>query len=72
LLKRPDEKWVTEKAYENPKFVEDIARDTGLMLCQWMKESNITGFDIKVTSEESIHQHNATAYFKAGHSPFQK
>lgn len=58
LLKRPDEKWVTERAYENPKFVEDLVRDIALRL---MEEPRIRSW--KVTSEnfESIHNHSAYA-----------
>ncbi len=58
LLKRPDEKWVTERAYDNPKFVEDLVRDIALRL---MKEPRIAQW--KVTSEnfESIHNHSAYA-----------
>ncbi len=58
LLKRPDEKYVTEKAYDNPKFVEDVARD---IYCDLDKDSNILSFDIDVESQESIHNHNAYA-----------
>jgi len=59
LLKRVDEKYVTEKAYENPKFVEDVSRDIAIAL----QETNlIRKFRIKVKNEESIHHHDATAY----------
>ena len=57
LLKREDEKWVTEKAYENPKFVEDIARDTALAL----DELGIEQYHIRSTADESIHHHEAEA-----------
>ncbi|WP_018963861.1 GTP cyclohydrolase FolE2 [Coprothermobacter platensis] len=56
LLKRPDEKYVTEKAYLNPKFVEDIAKDLFLKL-----DPLSPCFKIKVVSHESIHPHNAVA-----------
>ncbi|MEX2213173.1 MAG: GTP cyclohydrolase FolE2 [Phycisphaeraceae bacterium] len=58
VLKRPDEKFVTEEAYDNPKFVEDIVRDLALSL---NTEDRIAWY--KVTSEnfESIHNHNAYA-----------
>jgi len=56
LLKRPDEKYVTEKAYLNPKFVEDIAKDLFLKL-----DPLSPCFRIKVVSYESIHPHNAVA-----------
>jgi len=61
VLKRPDEKYVTEFSFKNPKFVEDVARDTALALD---KISNIKGYSVKVISFESIHAHNAVAYFK--------
>lgn len=55
-LKRPDEKWVTEKAYENPKFVEDIVRDLALSLDA---DKKITWYSISSENFESIHNHNA-------------
>lgn len=58
LLKREDEKYITEKAYEHPKFVEDVVRDIVLPL---EKESRITWFQVEVLSQESIHNHNAYA-----------
>jgi GTP cyclohydrolase IB len=58
VLKRPDEKFVTEKAYENPKFVEDIVRDLALAL---EKEPRVTWFSIDSENFESIHNHNAYA-----------
>ncbi len=58
VLKRPDEKWVTEKAYENPKFVEDIIRDLALGLD---REQRIVSYDISSENFESIHSHNAYA-----------
>jgi len=59
VLKRPDEKYVTEKGYENAKFVEDIARDIALAL---QKTNLLRWYKVKVESEESIHMHNAVAY----------
>ncbi len=59
LLKRPDEKYVTEKAYNNPKFVEDIARDVAYAL---QGINQLSWFKIKVENEESIHTHNAVCY----------
>ena len=59
VLKRPDEKYVTEKGYENAKFVEDIARDIALAL---QKTNLLKWYKVKVESEESIHAHNAVAY----------
>jgi len=58
LLKRPDEKYVTEKSYDNPKFVEDIARDIALAL---KKNVRISNFTVEAESIESIHNHNAFA-----------
>lgn len=59
LLKRSDEKYVTEKAYNNPKFVEDIVRDVAQML---IKDPNVTWFSVEAENFESIHNHNAYAY----------
>ncbi len=58
VLKRPDEKYVTERAYENPKFVEDIIRDLALAM---EKEPRITWYSIESENFESIHNHNAYA-----------
>ncbi|QTA38857.1 GTP cyclohydrolase I FolE2 [Thermosipho ferrireducens] len=58
LLKRPDEKYITETAYNNPKFVEDVARDIALKLSS---DERIKWFRIEVESYESIHAHNAYA-----------
>jgi GTP cyclohydrolase I len=58
VLKRPDEKWVTEQAYDNPKFVEDIIRDLALGL---NREDRIISYDISSENFESIHSHNAYA-----------
>ena len=58
LLKRVDEKHVTEKGYDNPKFVEDIVRDLAIAL---KKDGRITAFQISSENYESIHNHNAYA-----------
>jgi GTP cyclohydrolase I len=58
LLKRVDEKWVTERAYDNPKFVEDLVRDIALRL---MKEPRIAQWTVKSENFESIHNHSAYA-----------
>lgn len=58
LLKRPDEKFVTEAAYDNPKFVEDVARDAKIRMDQ---AEGIREFIIEVESCESIHNHSAYA-----------
>ncbi len=61
LLKRPDEKYVTEKAYDNPAFVEDIARNIALKL---QNDKRIERFSVSVENFESIHNHNAYAYIE--------
>lgn len=58
VLKRPDEKYVTEKAFENPKFVEDIIRDLAILL---NNDDRIVQYDISSENFESIHSHNAYA-----------
>jgi len=58
VLKRPDEKFVTEQAYDNPKFVEDIIRDLALAM---EKEPRIVWYSIQSENFESIHNHNAYA-----------
>ncbi len=58
VLKRPDERWVTEYAYDHPKFVEDIVRDLAVTLDD---EPRITWYSINSENFESIHSHNAYA-----------
>ncbi len=58
VLKRPDEKFVTEKAFENPKFVEDIVRDLAMSLDD---DDRIRWYSISSENYESIHSHNAYA-----------
>lgn len=58
ILKRPDEKYVTERAYDNPKFVEDLVRDIALSLNE---EKNIKSYTIEAENFESIHNHSAFA-----------
>ncbi|HWL28257.1 MAG TPA: GTP cyclohydrolase FolE2 [Burkholderiaceae bacterium] len=58
LLKREDEKYVTERAYDNPKFVEDLVRDVALALDG---DKRITGFTVEAENFESIHNHSAYA-----------
>lgn len=58
LLKRPDEKYVTEKAYANPRFAEDIVREITLML---KSDPRIGSFKIETLNQESIHAHDAYA-----------
>ena len=61
VLKREDEKYVTEKAYQNPKFVEDIVRDIASKLD---RDPNITWFAVESENFESIHNHNAYAFIE--------
>ncbi|MFT7228634.1 MAG: GTP cyclohydrolase I [Methylophilaceae bacterium] len=58
LLKRPDEKYVTEKAYDNPKFVEDMVRDVASAL---NAEKRIDAYIVESENFESIHNHSAYA-----------
>jgi GTP cyclohydrolase I len=58
LLKRPDEKYVTERAYDNPKFVEDMVRDVAVQL---NNDQRITGYIVESENFESIHNHSAYA-----------
>ncbi len=59
LLKRPDEKFVTEQAYRNPMFVEDVVRKVAVTA---LRHPDITWFSAGVESFESIHKHSAYAY----------
>ena len=58
MLKRADEKWVTERAYENPMFVEDLVRDVALHLAA---DPRIGRYSVEVENFESIHNHSAFA-----------
>lgn len=58
LLKRPDEKFVTERAYENPKFVEDLVRDVAARVGA---QSGIVRYRVEAENFESIHNHSAYA-----------
>jgi len=58
LLKRADERFVTERGYENPRFVEDVIRDVCLML---KRDPRVERFSVQTESLESIHQHDAFA-----------
>ncbi len=58
LLKRPDEKYVTERAYDNPKFVEDLVRDVALRL---EAEPSVSAYVVQSENFESIHNHSAYA-----------
>ena len=61
VLKRPDEKWVTEHAYDNPRFVEDMVREVAL---KFDEDARIDWYEIEVENQESIHAHNAYAYLE--------
>ena len=58
LLKRPDEKFVTERAYDNPKFVEDMVRD---IAAQLNEDERICAYTVESENFESIHNHSAYA-----------
>jgi GTP cyclohydrolase I len=58
MLKRADEKWITERAYENPKFVEDMVRDVALRL---NADPRVGRYTVDVENFESIHAHSAVA-----------
>ena len=58
LLKRPDEKYVTERAYDNPKFVEDMVRDVAGVLDA---DKRIDAYVVESENFESIHNHSAYA-----------
>lgn len=61
ILKRADEKFVTEKAFSNPMFVEDVVREVALKL---MEDKKIIWFSVEAENYESIHNHNAYAYIE--------
>jgi GTP cyclohydrolase IB len=58
ILKRPDEKYVTERAYDNPKFVEDMVRDVAMRL---NNEERVQAYVVESENFESIHNHSAYA-----------
>ena len=58
ILKRPDEKFVTERAYDNPKFVEDIVRDVAVRL---NRDERVLAYVVEAENFESIHNHSAYA-----------
>lgn len=58
LLKRPDEKYVTERAYDNPKFVEDMVRDIAMQL---NADDRVRAYKVESENFESIHNHSAYA-----------
>jgi len=58
ILKRPDEKYVTERAYDNPKFVEDMVRDVATRL---NRDARVAAYLVESENFESIHNHSAYA-----------
>ena len=66
LLKRPDEKMVTERAYDNPEFVEDMVRDIAAAL---NKDPRISGYIVESENFESIHNHSAYALIEKNMHP---
>ena len=58
ILKRPDEKFITERAYDNPKFVEDTVRDVAVAL---NKDKRVRAYVVEAENFESIHNHSAYA-----------
>lgn len=63
LLKRPDEKYVTERAYDNPKFVEDLVRDVAVEL---NRDPRVGVYAVEAENFESIHNHSAFARITSG------
>ena len=66
LLKRVDEKYVTEKAYENPMFVEDVVRNVAEQL---NRDENFSSYSIEAENYESIHNHSAYAFVEKNNAP---
>ena len=62
VLKRQDEKYVTEHAYDNPRFVEDVVREVYIALKEFEGGGKFSWFSVEAENEESIHAHNAYAY----------
>ena len=58
LLKRPDEKYVTERAYDRPRFVEDVVREAKILL---ERHPQVTSYKVEAINHESIHSHDAYA-----------
>jgi GTP cyclohydrolase I len=66
VLKRVDEKCVTERGFSNPKFVEDIVRDIARRM---LDDDNIIWFSVSAENFESIHNHSAYAHITSGPWP---
>ena len=69
LLKRPDEKFVTERAYENPVFVEDLVRNVAVR-CN--AHPQITWYKVEAENLESIHNHSAYALIEGGDAALKR
>jgi len=63
ILKRPDEKYVTEHAYDHPKFVEDMVRDVAMRMSA---DARVAGYVVEAENFESIHNHSAYARIEKG------
>ena len=66
IIKRPDEKFVTERAYDNPKFVEDLVRDVALQLNE---DARVRSYRVAAENFESIHNHSAYAQIECKSTP---
>lgn len=67
VLKRPDEKYVTETAYDRPRFVEDVVRECALKInAELVRKEKIQWYEVSSVNEESIHNHNAYARIEHG------
>jgi len=66
LLKREDEKQITERAFDNPRFVEDLVREVTRKL---EEDNRFPWFSVEAENFESIHNHNAYAYVERGEKP---
>lgn len=71
ILKRPDEKFVTEKMYDRPRFVEDVVREVCVNLKNNYNKYMITDFKVKATADESIHMHKAIASISGNFSKLE-
>lgn len=65
VLKRPDEKFITERSYETPRFVEDVVRE---LVLQLQAREELCWFRVECESIESIHNHNAFAMYESAHT----
>ncbi|MEO8536048.1 MAG: GTP cyclohydrolase, FolE2/MptA family, partial [Betaproteobacteria bacterium] len=63
ILKRADEKYVTERAYDNPRFVEDLVRGVALRLAD---DARVSAYTVEAENFESIHNHSAYARIARG------